>query len=216
MKNKIITFDVHDTLLKRNTGFVAMRSIIAKQFSSNPDLTNEMVEKAFQKVKDDNDPIIAIYGTCPNNYHVFARLCYDLDISALPEFRISLLNAWVEHPPLLYSNETAIVLTALREQGYKLHVICNTLLVPGDMVEDILKFRGIGQLFSSFRFSDQWNMSKPCPEIFHKDAIFHVGDNLDTDGASEQVGVPFYQINSNKNTITDFYAEATNSHILSL
>ncbi|HEX3176612.1 MAG TPA: HAD-IA family hydrolase [Methylomirabilota bacterium] len=85
-------------------------------------------------------------------------------------------------------------LTALREEGYTLALVSNTMRTPGTTLRQLLERFGLLRLFAHTVFSDEVGIRKPDPAIFRGalDAVgadaataIHVGDDglLDVGGA---------------------------------
>jgi FMN phosphatase YigB (HAD superfamily) len=85
------------------------------------------------------------------------------------------------------------VLGALRDEGYQLSVISNTVGEPGRLLRPVLRKLGIDPLVSRFVFSDEHPWTKPSPSIFRyaltevgsePTVAIHVGDGwTDIEGA---------------------------------
>jgi putative hydrolase of the HAD superfamily len=85
-------------------------------------------------------------------------------------------------------------LSALRERGYTLALVSNTMRTPGTMLRKLLDRYGALPYFAHLTFSDEVGVRKPAPEIFHltlravggmPEHAVHVGDDpiLDVRGA---------------------------------
>ncbi|HLZ28978.1 MAG TPA: HAD family hydrolase [Chloroflexota bacterium] len=84
---------------------------------------------------------------------------------------------------------------AMQRAGYRLAVICNTGMVGGQILREVLKRHGLFEYFELTVFSNEFGVSKPHPSIFaHTLAqlggvtpseALHVGDleELDVEGA---------------------------------
>jgi HAD superfamily hydrolase (TIGR01509 family) len=88
----------------------------------------------------------------------------------------------------------AKALSALREQGYALAVVSNTMRTPGATLRKLLEQLGLMRYFAHAVFSDEVGVRKPDPEIFRRAlraigadpaTAIHVGDDgmLDVGGA---------------------------------
>jgi len=83
----------------------------------------------------------------------------------------------------------------MKEQGYKLGVICNTGMAGGRVLREVLKRHELLHYFDTTLFSNEVGISKPHPRIFEQaaeelgitspDEALHVGDleELDVEGA---------------------------------
>jgi putative hydrolase of the HAD superfamily len=84
---------------------------------------------------------------------------------------------------------------AMKQQGYRLGVICNTGMAGGRVLRQVLKHHGLLDLFDVTVFSNEFGYAKPHPKIFEHalselggvlpSQALHVGDmeHLDVEGA---------------------------------
>jgi len=84
---------------------------------------------------------------------------------------------------------------AMKSQGYRLGVICNTGMAGGRVLREVLRRHGLLDFFDVTVFSNEFGVSKPHPSIFEHtlEALggvspaeaLHVGDleELDVEGA---------------------------------
>ena len=97
-------------------------------------------------------------------------------------------------------------LSALREEGYTLAVVSNTMRTPGAILRKILEAFGLLGCFSHVVFSDEVGVRKPDPAIFlgalravggDPSTAIHVGDDglLDVGGA-RAAGMRVIQVTS--------------------
>lgn len=211
-----ISFDVHDTLIRSNPSWKDVRATLVQQYSDFEDINLEWpyINAVFKKIKEQNDPIIARYGTQPDNHHLFAQVCSAFNISDMSGFRVKYVELWQKNTSLIFSDHTLMTLEQLRLEGHELFICSNTLMVPGRYLKETLHQLGIAPLITGFKFSDEVQWSKPYKLMFYDNCSFHVGDNHVTDGACQQYGIEFFQINSNEKTILDFY-EAVHQKVCS-
>jgi FMN phosphatase YigB (HAD superfamily) len=95
--------------------------------------------------------------------------------------------------PFRIAPGTLDVLQELRESGYSVGVISNTVGEPGRSLRPILTAMGLDDYVQVFTFSDEHPWSKPAPEIFEctlkalgsdRAAAVHIGDGWsDIEGA---------------------------------
>ena len=83
----------------------------------------------------------------------------------------------------------------MQQAGYRLAVICNTGMVGGQVLREVLKRHGLFDFFEVTVFSNEFGVSKPHPSIFEHtlgelggiapNEALHVGDleELDVEGA---------------------------------
>ena len=104
-------------------------------------------------------------------------------------------DAFYDSPPMLPEGIPEMLLS-LRTAGYKVGLISNTGMTPGQLFRAYFKEHGIADFFDYMTFSDEVGMSKPAsPIFFHTFASMgcnaantvHVGDHKKNDiaGASE-------------------------------
>jgi putative hydrolase of the HAD superfamily len=97
-------------------------------------------------------------------------------------------------------------LTVLREEGYALAIVSNTMRTPGDTLRKILDRFGLLRLFAYTVFSDEIGVRKPAPAIFLRAlgalgaeprAAIHVGDDAILDvGGARAAGMRTIQVTS--------------------
>ncbi len=84
----------------------------------------------------------------------------------------------------------AAVLAAIRANGVRIALLCNTGRTPGKVLRDILNDLEMKQYFDVLCFSDEIRLRKPATEFFTRalsrlgvrgDESMHVGDNPETD-----------------------------------
>jgi HAD superfamily hydrolase (TIGR01549 family) len=88
-----------------------------------------------------------------------------------------------------------VAVEAMRRAGYRLAVICNTGMVGGNVLRQVLKRHGLFEQFELTVFSNEFGLAKPHPGIFQHTLTelgaiapgeaLHVGDleELDVEGA---------------------------------
>ena len=110
-----------------------------------------------------------------------------------PERYLSLLAEEIARTPFLRAPGALELLRHLRERGYRLAVISNTVGEPGRFLRPVLTSMGFDPFVESYVFSDELPWTKPAPEIFlhalgqlHESPgnAVHVGDGWsDMEGA---------------------------------
>ncbi len=116
-----------------------------------------------------------------------------LDRTITPETRSLVTRKYsdpfLEVPPTIEEG-AALVLSTVREKGYKVGLICNTGATPGYMQRVFLEKQGLLKYFHTLTFSDEERLSKPAAEIFIRtlerldarpDRTVHVGDHPKND-----------------------------------
>jgi len=103
-------------------------------------------------------------------------------------------------PPQLYSDETLDLLKYLKSKDIKMNISCNTSFIKGISIREFFVDNNIGNYFWYQLYSDEINGSKPSEFVFRNiykpwEDTLHIGDNLFSDGGSEQIGIKFLHIN---------------------
>jgi FMN phosphatase YigB (HAD superfamily) len=95
------------------------------------------------------------------------------------------LAALVAATPLRLSAGMLEALRDLRERGFRLGVVSNTIGEPGEALQQKMDRAGVGEFIEAWAFSDQLPWTKPAPEIFwhclgmlgtRRERAVHVGD----------------------------------------
>ncbi len=220
---KTISFDLWDTLIKKDPEFSLKRIQLLKQYT---DHTEEYIKDTFYVVKKDFDGIVEKYGLQFDNTVVYGAIFDRLNIRNLDiDLKYELINSinelFLKYHPTIYSDDTISVLEELHKT-HELILISNTLLINGDILYEVIKKLNLAKYFSKIIFSCDVQCSKPHVNIFKiayghlnvndKKDIIHVGDNIRTDlYGSTTYGAEGYIINNSKTsihfknkTITDF------------
>ncbi|MDT3403429.1 HAD family hydrolase [Mucilaginibacter terrae] len=149
---------------------------------------------------------------------------HDIDVDDLYRKMEDLL---FDHLPQLYCDNTAGVLSSLKELGATTNILSNTGFIKGSTLRQVLNSLGIGQYLDFQLYSDELGFSKPNPAFFQLMIdqamvlnptiqladIVHTGDNPVADIAgAEAMGLSAVLINSNQTSITNLTSYAT-SHI---
>lgn len=123
-----------------------------------------------------------------------------------------------KHLPVLYSNETILVLNHLKQNNpCTMNILSNTGFIKGLTLRKVLKHIGLSHFFDFQLYSDEAQLSKPNPNFFklmlkqlHKlnncnlNDIIHIGDNANADvKGAKLVGINTLLINSNHQTINN-------------
>ena len=144
---------------------------------------------------------------------------YDIDLSTINTENLhhDMECLFFDYPPLLYSEDTAIILTKLKE-NHSLSILSNTGFIRGKILRKLLNQIAIGHLFDFQLYSDEVGISKPNSSFFKLmlqqvtnlyptqtlalSQIIHIGDNpkADIQGA-QSIGIEAFQINSNHHSI---------------
>lgn len=206
-----ISVDLWGTVIKANPQFIpAKLSLIREYF---PQLSEEKVSQAFQKVKNEFNSIIEETGYQPAEKTLYTKLFSQLNggyanFKNLNYFITDYNNLAFNYHPLIFSQETSKYLEKLSEIG-QLTVSSNTMFIRGSALLSALRALNIQKYFKSFNFSDERFCSKPSPSMYYcgdKFSDYHIGDNVITDGLGPSlVGSKSIIINSNEKTIKDAF-----------
>jgi putative hydrolase of the HAD superfamily len=108
-------------------------------------------------------------------------------------------------PPAV-DDGAAKALSALREEGYTLAIVSNTMRTPGATLRRLLERFGLLRYFAHVVFSDEVGVRKPDPAIFHgalralgaePARAIHVGDDSVLDvGGARAAGMRVIQVTS--------------------
>lgn len=218
-EQKIITFDVWNTLIKANLEFSRLRTI---QIAYAYDIEQSEAKQLYTSVKFflDQSAEIARQGmTTPQ--------CWELLDATVQNFRrkngesrrevdLKQLRArcddmFVDYPPI-FTEDTQELLVRLVEKGYYLGIISNTNFITGTLLFDTL-FKDMN-VFKEAKFSDITGVPKPHGTMFTHIKLnledwaafdsgldedmesptlkaVHVGDNLVCDGRAALFGYDF-------------------------
>jgi putative hydrolase of the HAD superfamily len=127
-------------------------------------------------------------------------------------------------PPMIEgARET---LKQIKDEKYKLGLICNTGRTPGKTIRILLKQVGIIDCFNITTFSDEFRIRKPDPRIFHHTLTqlkslpresLHVGDVVELDilGA-KNAGMQSVHLNPNNTPYEQIVPDFTIGHLYEL
>jgi putative hydrolase of the HAD superfamily len=126
------------------------------------------------------------------------RYASNNSITIKEEWTDELTSAYIspilEVPPYL-NPDAQKVLEILKNRNKLIGIICNTGLTPGIGLRRLLANEGVAEYFDLMIFSDEEDIRKPDPRIFHlaaqklnvkpREAV-HIGDNLKSDVCGAQ------------------------------
>jgi len=214
---KHISFDLWLTLIKSNPEFKARRDFMFYELFNPCNFSLEEVSAIIRRVDISSNQISEI-----TQIHVpCERMIYDIlkdlvneeiEYSTILTVKNRIQSLFIQYPPSLYDKDTAEVLSDLFNLDCILNILSNTGFITGRTLDTVLTSLRIRKYFRFAIYSDEIKVSKPNSAMFDKVSalspyrlkdIIHVGDNLQADGASEQSGIEYFQINSNNKTIID-------------
>ncbi len=112
-----------------------------------------------------------------------------LPSSTVKEISTAYADSFFVHPPPPHP-DAALVLKAIKEEGYRVGLISNTGMTPGVTFRAYMDQVGILSFFDVLTFSDEVRLAKPAKELFLRtttalgvppERTIHVGDHLVND-----------------------------------
>lgn len=211
-----IGFDLWGTLMKSNPLFKEAKKILFKKYF--PEYTPKECDNALEYAKRDLNSLIESSGMQPARgvmlNQFYYRLTGSLDLSSvqvekkLREFDDDYQKLVLIFPPLWYDKNSLRVLTdLLLSDEHLVYIITNTLFIDGQIIKNVFLDKNLSEI--PIISSSNRNVSKPHPKIvedFRHPLDLVIGDNLITDGGlARNLGIDFFQINTNNKTIIDAY-----------
>ena len=217
-KYKHYSFDVWLTLIKSNPDFkLNVCKLFYEEYNSRG-LSLHEVSTIIREID-----IWATKLSERTNMHVSVHRMLEAILNSLNKCKVStygigeeIQRLFLEYSPSFIHSDTNYILGFLTDNGSTLSVTSNTGFVLGKTIEKV--FNEWDLYFDFFVWSDECKMSKPNPLIFMEMAvhankissgslnvkdILHIGDNVIADKGCEDIGIDFFQVNSNSNTIKD-------------
>jgi FMN phosphatase YigB (HAD superfamily) len=199
---RAVTFDFWSTLVdgtitsERTAARLARlhRAIVGAGHACKPAELEQAFQRAFERVSADARETLVDVGP-PGRWAVLAAelgipdglIAYEVVERAYEDITLRPL------PDALPHVREAVL--GLKDENYRLGVICNTGMAGGRVLRQVLARHGLLEAFDVTVFSNEFGWSKPDPRIFHHtlDAMggiqpgeaLHVGDleELDVEGA---------------------------------
>lgn len=193
---KAISFDFWGTLMVSNPTFKKEQVKLAQEFTSLNETRWLLAKNSAKKELDD---LVEKTGIHPPRMNTYTKLLSTFNLQEIKDFINYSNELFLKYPPLLREPETDIV-SILREKDYRVYISSNTVLIYGDVLSKVI-FDNFGIIRKNCNFSDEVGVSKPRKEMFDFNIkpTWHIGDNLITDGASENFGIKHYHINQQQN-----------------
>lgn len=204
MEKRSCCFDVWGTLLISNPEFKKAQAKLVQEFTS---IKKEEWFKAKNFLKKQLDELVEKTGIHPPRESSYLEILPSLSIREREDFIRYSNELFLKYPPLLREPETDVV-SILKEKDYKVYISSNTVLIYGDILSKVI-FDKFGIIRKNCNFSDELGVSKPDGRMFNFEIkpTWHLGDNVLTDGASENHGIKHYHIN-NQQTFKTFLQDA--------
>ena len=189
---KHLSFDFWDTLYAGNPNFrIARAEYIKDMYGFSTEQVHTAVKKTKKLCDDTSEKTMCTVDSMTQAWHLLDNLgC------ASVQGAISLSEAtnsiFLRYPPKKIFHPSELI--SIRNSGRTISISCNTGLISGNSIVQMLKNTGAYDLFDFTLFSDQINFFKPSPffmEIIvdhqHSNAdkaedVLHIGDNVHTDG----------------------------------
>lgn len=192
LQQKAISFDFWGTLCVSNPAFKERQSELAHEFTG-VDKKEWLAHKA--RLKKEIDNFVETTGSHPERKHYYKLLMPGLSCNGVDDFIKYSDRLFINFPPKLREPKTKII-EILRDQGVKSYISSNTVFIYGDVLKEFI-YSNFGIIKMNCKFSDEVGCSKPAKEMFNFPIkpIWHIGDNLITDGACENYGIKHYHIN---------------------
>ncbi|TXG80432.1 MAG: HAD family hydrolase [Spirochaetes bacterium] len=191
---KTISFDLWNTLIQSNPAFLKARVDMIKHVTT---LSEKEIERTYKMFKSDIDSTFEKFGmqfTLNELYTMLhTQLQIDNDKMSVDTFMRLYTTTFFDNMPTL-KDSVKEVLQYCKDNGYKMCIASNTVLIPPAMLRGVLSTYSIYDYFDFMIFSADISCSKPNPNFFAqihiqskclKRNIIHVGDSrvTDIDGA---------------------------------
>lgn len=187
---KAISFDLWGTLIRSNPEFSKAQESLVKEFT---EIENWKELKENAKVYISSQELLGIHV----DRDKILRPLLNLSLKDYRSFIEYSNELFLKNPPLLKDFD---VVSILRDKGYRCYISSNTTFIYGDTLAKVV-YDNFGIIKNNCNFSDELGVSKPNEQMFNFQIkpTYHIGDNLITDGASENFGIEHYHINSEQN-----------------
>jgi putative hydrolase of the HAD superfamily len=194
---KAISFDLWGTLIISNPEFKYNQKHLVKKLNVLEDVN--LWEKKIIEEKFKYNSLVETKGLHFDRKIIYRNVFNKITEDQIEEFIVKSDELFLEFPPLIKDNSFEII-KHLHSLGIKTYISSNTVLIYSNILLKIVKdFFNITEI--DCHFSDKIGVSKPNIKMFDfiNKPIYHIGDNLITDGASINCGINFYHISKNQN-----------------
>lgn len=207
---KHVSFDFWDTLYNGNPNFRVKRAeYIQKKYGHIPAVVHAAVEETKRLCDGTSEKTMCCVSELTQAWVLLDNLgC--ASIEGAVELSHETHRIFLENPPVKIYDPKDLI--AIRNSGRTISISCNTGLINGDSIVQMMKETGSYDLFDFTLFSDRITYFKPSPFFMLRilgmssaasfEEILHVGDNPNTDGYMCQLtGANYLQ---NKKGTLDF------------
>lgn len=193
---KAVSFDLWGTLIVSNPEFKVKQGELVKEFTGKDCKT---FTENKNKAKKEIDNLVESQGIHPDRSRYYKTLLPQLSWREIDEFIQYSDRLFLEYRPQKREPETDIV-QILRDKDIKSYISSNTVFIYGNVLKEVI-YDYFKIIKTNCKFSDELGYSKPdkCMFDFPIKPLFHIGDNIITDGASEKYGIKHYHINDKQN-----------------
>ncbi|MEA5259613.1 HAD-IA family hydrolase [Arcicella aquatica] len=225
---KHYSFDLWLTLIKSNPTFKKERAFFFFKHLNASKKTLIEVEIIFRRIDLMVNAVNQKSGRNISAEEMYLMVVYEINESDCIFHNLDitwLLNEmellFFQYIPVIYDENTLNALKTIKENNeISMSILSNTGFIKGSTLRVVLERLELAHLFDFQLYSDEEGLSKPNPKFFElmlnkvstlkenrpisSSEIIHVGDNLVADiyGANF-IEINSFQINSNKNTISD-------------
>src|SRR5919199_6156044 len=174
MRLKAVTFDfwstlVDGTITPERTAERLSRlhaALVGAGHACSPEQLREAFQRAFEKITQAARETYRDVGP-PGRWAALAQelgipdglIPFEVVEHAYEDITLDPLPAPMPH--------VEVAVKELKDQGYKLGVICNTGMAGGRVLREVLARHGLLTAFDVTVFSNEFGWSKPDPRIFH-------------------------------------------------
>ncbi len=192
-----LSFDLWGTLITSNPSYKAQRNALLNEvFGVNVSPEDLRTGKGMVDEISEASGIQLTYAQTiavmlGGQLKITDKKLFDQNVNHFKKMNIALVK---DHGPKLISDKILPLLEELKASGYRMNVLSNTSIIPGEMLRLNLGYLGIRDYFDYLFFSDEVGMAKPNLDLYsymintmqvHHSKIIHIGDNPNADnGAS--------------------------------
>lgn len=192
-EKKKVSFDCWGTLLESNPEYKE------KQSQKSYDMFGIQSDIFIKNIKESKkyfDLFVEEHGLHIPRELIYNRAFPELSLEDIKQFIIESNKLFREYPPFIKEClDMSLMYDLVRKN--EVYVTSNTVMIYSDVLKYIIQdcfSINVPRMF----FSDVEGYSKPHKLIFRPFLDYHIGDNHITDGACEEYGIKFLDINNNE------------------